>query len=669
MAFVPAAVVPAATAAPAAETAATCAPVVLLTARGSGESLENGHGPTLTKLVDELHGTTLKDGFDGVSVPAKAIPYPAVPMEQYTGGKDHLDTDLFDSVDYGVIFGASMIDSILEDCKDTRFLLAGYSQGVIVARKLAEARGPDRIAGVIGVGDPAQRGNMPHISGGGKGGDGIYRYMIRDEDGKAASDSFYDAGLKYAMWCHPQDWICNFVDEKDRPEDANNPLFATFDHSYPADPAESIAIAAVMAVMARDAAKAVAARPGAGTTEEPPAASEDDPAGVPGAGSGRAIDVVFAIDTTNSMDPYIDQARATASSISATLLARSQQVRLGVAEYRDEGEDFQARLPLDLTEDLDAFKGALDELNPTAGGDTPESVYSGIMMALRANWDPTALHAVIVLGDAPAKDPEPVTGYTVDTITQAAKDLVRVPELPPTLSGEADVDSSTWQDHPGDDGPRVVPAAMAVPAVAGADDPPVAADVAVFALAADDRLSDSLTPLADATGGTVTDITKDGDLSQTLVDTMDMVATPLVPALASPGVVVAGRPFVLDAGATSAAAGTFTFDANSDGTPDADGVGSAQMVLAGAAGPHTAKVVVTDRFGRTGEATVAYNVLPTTAVHTVAIQATQADTPWVRDAALVASASLLALLLAFILGWLRGRRRTAPAERTEVPAA
>ena len=240
MAFVPAAVVPAATAAPAAETAATCAPVVLLTARGSGESLENGHGPTLTKLVDELHGTTLKDGFDGVSVPAKAIPYPAVPMEQYTGGKDHLDTDLFDSVDYGVIFGASMIDSILEDCKDTRFLLAGYSQGVIVARKLAEARGPDRIAGVIGVGDPAQRGNMPHIGGGGKGGDGIYRYMIRDEDGKAASDSFYDAGLKYAMWCHPQDWICNFVDEKDRPEDANNPLFATFDHSYPADPAPAL---------------------------------------------------------------------------------------------------------------------------------------------------------------------------------------------------------------------------------------------------------------------------------------------------------------------------------------------------------------------------------------------------------------------------------------------
>ena len=41
---------------------------------------------------------------------------------------------------------------------------------------------------------------------------------------------------------------------------------------------------------------------------------------------------------------------------------------------------------------------------------------------------------------------------------------------------------------------------------------------------------------------------------------------------------------VLGQVATSAAAGTFTFDADSDGTPDADGVGSAQMVLAGAAG-------------------------------------------------------------------------------------
>ncbi len=642
--------------------------MVLLSARGSGESLEKGHGPTLGQLVDELHGTTLKDGFDGASVPAKAIPYPAVPTEQYIGGKDHLSLDLFDSVDYGVIIGASMIDSVLEDCPDTRFLLVGYSQGVIVARELAEARGPERIAGVVGVGDPAQHGDMPNINGGGKRGAGIYRYMISDTDGKAASDSFYDAGVDYAMWCHPQDWICNFHDEKDRPKDASNPLFQTYDHSYPQDPAESIAIAAVMAVMARDAADAVAAGPVTGTSEDPPPASEDDPAGVPGAGSGRAIDVVFAIDTTNSMNPYIDQARAAASSISSALRAKSKQVRIGVAEYRDEGEDFQARLPLDLTEDLDAFKAALDDLTPTAGGDDPESVYSGIMMALRADWDPSSLHAVIVLGDAPAKDPEPVTGYTLDTVTEAAKDLVRVPELPPTL-GDGGADSTTWQDRSSAAGTGVVSAALVVPAATRVDDPAAEADVAVFGLAADAELSDSLTPLADATGGTVTDIAEDDDLSQTLVDTMEMVANPLVPALANPGVVVQGRPFVLDAGATSAAGGSFTFDVDSDGTVDSTGVGSAQMVVAGAPGRHIAMVEVLDRFGRTGQATVAYDVLAATAVHTVAIPAAQADSSWVRVAALVAGAALVALLLAFTLGWVRGRRRRAPAGGAHTPAS
>src|SRR5205814_2532878 len=68
-----------------------------------------------------------------------------------------------------------------------------------------------------------------------------------------------------------------------------------------------------------------------------------------------------------------------------------------------------------------AFGTAVNTLTAAGGCDAPESVYSGIMKAIALPWRNGATKAVIVMGDAPPHDPEPVTGFTLGSVTAAAK--------------------------------------------------------------------------------------------------------------------------------------------------------------------------------------------------------------------------------------------------------
>ena len=54
------------------------------------------------------------------------------------------------------------------------------------------------------------------------------------------------------------------------------------------------------------------------------------------------------------------------------------------------------------------------------GGDWEESVYSGMRAGLDLQWRAGVKKMMIVIGDAPAKDPEPVTGLTKQSIVNAA---------------------------------------------------------------------------------------------------------------------------------------------------------------------------------------------------------------------------------------------------------
>jgi hypothetical protein len=141
---------------------------------------------------------------------------------------------------------------------------------------------------------------------------------------------------------------------------------------------------------------------------------------------GRPLDLVFAIDATGSMADDIDAVRDASRALSA-IYGLVFDLRTSVVTYKDHPDaggawgDYPQRLELELTPDFRGFRETLDGVSVYGGGDTPESVYSGMMTAIQRPWRTNARRAVLLFGDAPPKDPEPITGLTHDDVVRAAR--------------------------------------------------------------------------------------------------------------------------------------------------------------------------------------------------------------------------------------------------------
>jgi len=137
------------------------------------------------------------------------------------------------------------------------------------------------------------------------------------------------------------------------------------------------------------------------------------------------VDLVFAIDTTGSMSEEIDDVKVAANDLVEQTLAGGS-ARIAVVEYRDYYSDcpedgFAAQLDLDFVSDEPTIVGAIDGLSLGSGCDGPESVYSGLMTAIGLRWRDGVTKAIVLMGDAPPHDPEPITGYTLESVLAAAR--------------------------------------------------------------------------------------------------------------------------------------------------------------------------------------------------------------------------------------------------------
>jgi hypothetical protein len=170
--------------------------------------------------------------------------------------------------------------------------------------------------------------------------------------------------------------------------------------------------------------------------------------GTTGGGTSKKVDLVFAIDTTGSMGPYIGAVTASATLISAAL-SLSSDARVALVDYKDlyascSSDGYASQVDLPFTANAASFASAAASLRATGGCDYPESVYSGALQAIKMPWRDGARRAVIVMGDAPPHDPEPVTGYTKKTVIDAAKaGGVGVAAGPMALAATADIASGT----------------------------------------------------------------------------------------------------------------------------------------------------------------------------------------------------------------------------------
>jgi serine/threonine-protein kinase PpkA len=147
-------------------------------------------------------------------------------------------------------------------------------------------------------------------------------------------------------------------------------------------------------------------------------------------------DIVFVIDTTISMQPYINDVRNT---VRAGVRYISQQastnasLRFGLWGYRDDprlapGIEYNTKNYTPILQPINDFEKTLGEVKEARASDNdyPEDVFSGIHKALtETRWRQGALRFLLLIGDAPGHElghPQNLSGHDATTLRSFAND-------------------------------------------------------------------------------------------------------------------------------------------------------------------------------------------------------------------------------------------------------
>ena len=168
------------------------------------------------------------------------------------------------------------------------------------------------------------------------------------------------------------------------------------------------------------------------------------------------VDLVFSIDTTGSMFPYIAGAVSAANDVVDALSGKSgtppiiTDYRVGIVDYKDVDSvlpfpcppDYDAVTDLNFTSKRSSITSGLNGLigKVNGGCDIPEDVLSGIDRALSFPWRDGVNKAVIVMGDAPGHDPEAHSGLTSASVAAHAA-AVDPAQIYPILVGPRSTDA------------------------------------------------------------------------------------------------------------------------------------------------------------------------------------------------------------------------------------
>ncbi len=113
----------------------------------------------------------------------------------------------------------------------------------------------------------------------------------------------------------------------------------------------------------------------------------------------RDLDMALVMDSTYSMLPMIDEARAGVDSLILFFNDMSRTMRLAFVAYRDhdnkpvwEGHPF--------TTDVNSIRKFLFGIRITGGADLPEAVFEGLAACASLQWNPQATRTIILIGDA-----------------------------------------------------------------------------------------------------------------------------------------------------------------------------------------------------------------------------------------------------------------------------
>jgi len=379
-----------------ASASAACPPYEVIGARGSGQDAvpaEDNMGPEVQDFYLSLRGL-LGAGV----VKGYGVQYPAVGAKSVAGAAAflHLGGSYTDSVREGADDVVQHIQVRRRSgCDSTKFILAGYSQGAqVMGDALRKPGVADSVAAVALFGDPYFNAD----SWSARGGFDPSLYGIFGPRPEWPTD-LYGHVFSY---CHWHDVICN-MSERHHIWGTNKDVYTRTALGESA-PHGTYKIGGDTAAAARDVARAL------GFTPSP----------IPYSGP---LDIAFVIDSTGSMADEIEEVKKNVTALVGQIAAIDPDYRLALVDYKDEPEEaslYQSRLDLDFSTDVGAFDRELSALEALGGGDEAESVYSGLMTALDRDWRAGAKKIVVQIGDAAAKDPEPITGYTLRTVQMKA---------------------------------------------------------------------------------------------------------------------------------------------------------------------------------------------------------------------------------------------------------
>ncbi|KAF4458106.1 hypothetical protein F53441_114 [Fusarium austroafricanum] len=116
-----------------------------------------------------------------------------------------------------------------------------------------------------------------------------------------------------------------------------------------------------------------------------------------------ATDLLFLIDTTMSMRPFIEAAKEQVKMIMTDICEtfyNEAEVRIAVVSYTDHCDKDPHVKFIDFTTDVDKVRTFIDGLRVQSGGDYPEDVLGGIQKAINASWK-NQTRCIIHIGDAP----------------------------------------------------------------------------------------------------------------------------------------------------------------------------------------------------------------------------------------------------------------------------
>lgn len=151
------------------------------------------------------------------------------------------------------------------------------------------------------------------------------------------------------------------------------------------------------------------------------------------------VDLVFLMDMTSSMGPFIEQTRRSMTDIANAIAQdnqRNQHTRFGLVGYRDNSELMPGLewTTKNFTPSLVEGREILRVINTaseasSSSDDYPEEVFAGVKAAQASKWRPNALRIIVQVGDASAHPPGHkynTTGGLDETAIRKTLDLDKI---------------------------------------------------------------------------------------------------------------------------------------------------------------------------------------------------------------------------------------------------